>query len=235
VDGDSVIVAAVIPALDEEASIGEVVSGALAHARTAVVVDNGSRDATASRARAAGALVVHERRKGYGAACLAGVARARQLGAQVVLFLDGDGSQDPDEAPRLLAPILSGDADLALGVRTPRSTERGAMTAPQRFGNWLAPRLMRLAVGARYRDMPPFKAVRMDALDRLELSDAGMGYIVEMLLKAHAMRLRVVEEEVTWRARRGGESKVSGTVRGTVRASVKIVGKIAQHAVLRRR
>jgi glycosyltransferase involved in cell wall biosynthesis len=221
---------AVIPALDEEDAIGGVVRGIRPHVDAVVVVDNGSRDATLERARVAGADVVHEPRRGYGAACLAGVARARALGAGVVLFLDGDGSDDPADAPRLLAPAEGGAADLVLGVRV----ERGAMALVQRFGNWLAPLLMRLVVGARYRDMPPFKAVTMDALDRLALDDAGMGYIIQMLLRAHDARLRVLEIDVANRPRRAGESKVSGTIAGTARASVKILWTIGRHAARER-
>jgi glycosyltransferase involved in cell wall biosynthesis len=220
---------AVVPALDEEAAIAEVVRGARVHVDRVVVVDNGSRDATGERAAAAGADVVREPRRGYGAACLAGVRRARELGATVVLFMDGDGSDDPGEIPLLLGPVERGEADLALGVRV--RVEPGAMAPVQRFGNWLAPRLMRLAVGARYRDMPPFKAVAAGAFDRLALRDEGMGYIVEMLLRAHALGLPVVQVDVTCRARRGGESKVSGTVSGTVRASAKIVSAIARHGL----
>lgn len=223
---------AVVPALDEEASIEGVVRDALEHVVVVVVVDNGSRDATAARARGAGADVVHEPKRGYGAACLAGVRRARELGASVVLFLDGDGSDDPRDAPRLLGPVERDEADLALGVRA--RVEPGAMAPVQRFGNWLAPRMMRVVVGARYRDMPPFKAIRADALDRLALTDTGMGYIIEMLLKAHAMGLRVLEVDVACRARRAGASKISGTLLGTARASVKIVSAIGRHAVLQR-
>jgi glycosyltransferase involved in cell wall biosynthesis len=224
---------AVVPALNEEACIAAVVEGIAPHVERVVVVDNASRDATAARAREAGGDVVTEPKRGYGAACLAGVARARSLGATVVLFLDGDGSDDPSEAPRLLEPVVRGEADLALGVRS--RIERGAMAPVQRFGNWLAPLLMRATVGARYRDMPPFKAVSMEALDRLALTDRGMGYIVEMLLRAHALGLRVVQVDVAWRVRRAGQSKVSGTISGTVRASAKIVSAIARHAVIQRR
>lgn len=222
---------AVVPALDEEGAIAGVVRGALAHVDRVVVVDNGSRDATGLRAREAGADVVHEPKRGYGSACLAGVARARALGASVVLFMDGDGSDDPDEAPRLLEPVERGEADLALGVRS--RVERGAMAPVQRFGNWLAPRLMRVAVGARYRDMPPYKAVSVAALDRLALRDDGMGYIIEMLMRAHELGLRVVEVDVAWRARRAGDSKVSGTIAGTARASAKITAVIGRHALQR--
>ena len=227
-------VVAVVPALDEEGSIGDVVRGVTPFVDAVVVVDNGSRDRTAERARDAGAVVEIERRRGYGAACLAGVRRARSLGAGIVLFLDGDGSDDPSDAPRLIDPVRRGEVDLALGVRTARSTEPGAMAPVQRFGNWLAPRLMRVAVGARYGDMPPFKAVSMDALDRLDLCDEGMGYIIEMLLKAHTMGVRVREVEVACRARRSGRSKISGTVRGTLRASAKITSAILRHALAQR-
>jgi glycosyltransferase involved in cell wall biosynthesis len=226
---------AVVPALDEEGNIEGVVRGALDHVDAIVVVDNGSRDRTAEIARTAGADVVSETRRGYGAACLAGVKRARELGATIILFMDGDGSDDAREAPLLLAPVERGDADLVLGIRTRRTTEVGAMTPVQRFGNWFAPRLMRLTIGARYDDMPPFKAISVDALDRLALTDAGMGYIIEMLLKAHTLGLRVDQIEVACRARKSGHSKVSGTVRGTLRAGVKITTSILRHAALNRR
>ena len=222
------MIVAVIPALDEAGTIADVVRGIHQCVDAVVVVDNGSRDDTASLARSAGATVVAESRRGYGAACQAGVDHARRLGGRVVLFLDADGSDDPAEAPRLLAPIGRGEADLVLGVRT--TIERGAMAPVQRFGNWLAPVLMRLVAGASYRDMPPFKAVTVDALDSLALGDTGMGYIIEMLMKAHRMGLRVKEVEVSCRARRAGSSKISGTVVGTLRASVKIVSVIARYA-----
>jgi glycosyltransferase involved in cell wall biosynthesis len=225
---------AVVPALDEEGSIGEVVTALREHVDWVLVVDNASRDRTAEVARAAGAEVVIEPRRGYGAACLAGVRRARELGARFVLFLDADGSDDPSEAPLLLEPIVRGEKDFVLGRRTARSTEPGAMTAVQRFGNWFAPVLMRLTVGAPYHDMPPFKAITMEALERLALSDPGMGYSIQMLLGAHRHRLRVVEVEVTCRARRAGMSKVSGTLGGTLRAAVKITGAIAWHALVSR-
>jgi glycosyltransferase involved in cell wall biosynthesis len=224
---------AVIPALDEEDAIATVVREVLPHVTRVVVVDNGSKDATSSRASDAGAEVVREPRKGYGAACIAGVRRARDLGARVVLFLDGDGSDDPGATPRLLAPIVAGEADIVLGVRT--NVGLGAMAPVQRFGNWLAPLLMRVLVGADYTDMPPFKAVTTPALDRLALTDEGMGYIIQMLLRAHSLGLRVVEVEVAHRPRRAGRSKVSGTVSGTLRASAKIVSAIVRHALLQPR
>ena len=224
------MIVAVIPALDEEGNVVDVVRGVLACADASVVVDNGSRDRTAERARQAGAIVVGEPRRGYGSACLAGVEKARALGATVILFLDADGGDDPTDAPKLLAPIAEGRADFVLGVRTPDTIERGAMMPVQRFGNWLAPLLMRILVGASYSDMPPFKAITREALDRIAPTDRGHGFIIEMLMRAHAEKLRVVEVPVRCRARRSGASKISGTVRGTIRASVKIVATIAKHA-----
>jgi glycosyltransferase involved in cell wall biosynthesis len=224
------VIVAVIPALDEEACIGDVVRGIAPHVDRVVVADNGSRDRTADRARDAGAVVVREAQRGYGAACLAGIARARALGASIVLLLDADGSDDPSEAPRLIAPITAGHADLVLGVRTRASIAPGAMTPVQRFGNWLAPRAMRLVTGARYHDMPPFKAIRRDALDALALTDRGHGFTIELLLRAHATHLRVREVTVHCRARMGGVSKVSGTLEGSARAAAKILVTIARHA-----
>jgi glycosyltransferase involved in cell wall biosynthesis len=224
------VICAVIPALDEEGSVEPVVRGIRPHVDGVVVADNGSRDATAARAREAGADVVREPERGYGAAMLAGVRRARELGASVLVFLDADGSDDPDDAPRLLGPVLAGEADMVLGVRVPRLAEPGSMTPVQRFGNWFAPVVMRVATGARYRDMSPFKAVRADVFDSLHVGDRGHGFTIELLLKAHAARLRVREVEVACRRRRAGESKVSGTLRGTLRAAGKILWTIVRHA-----
>lgn len=224
-------VVAVIPALNEEATVGEVVTSTRAHADAVIVVDNGSQDRTAERARDAGAEVVFQCERGYGAACLAGIERARALGAQVLLFLDADGSEDPAEAPALLGPILGGQADLVLGVRARELREPGAMAPLQRFGNWFGPSVMRLLFGAPYVDMPPFKAIRRDRLDTLELCDRGHGFTIELLLKAHAQGLRVVQHPVRCVARKAGRSKVSGTVVGSARAAVKILTTIARHGV----
>lgn len=222
---------AVVPALDEEESIGGVVRELTPRVDAVVVVDNGSRDGTAEAARAAGAVVVGEGERGYGAACLAGVTKARELGASILLFLDGDGSDDPAQAPELLAPILEGAADLVLGVRARARTEDGAMTDVQRFGNWFAPRVMRVLTGARYSDMPPYKAITAEAFASLALRDRRHGFTVELLLGAHDRRLRVVEVPVRCRRRRAGVSKVSGTLVGASRAAVKILSTIANHAL----
>lgn len=222
---------AIVPALDEAECIGPVVLGLLPHVDRIVVVDNGSRDATGQVAAAAGALVVVEPRRGYGAACLAGVRAARVCGADVLLFADADGSDDPAQAPLLLEPVRAGRADLVLGVRRPETIAAGAMTAPQQLGNWIAPRAMRWLTGARYADMPPFKAVSRAAFDTLGVSDTGHGFTIELLLRAHARRLRVEEVPVTCRPRAAGRSKVSGTLAGTVRAGAKILFTIGRHGL----
>jgi glycosyltransferase involved in cell wall biosynthesis len=222
---------AVIPALNEEGAVGPTVRGVRPHVDVVVVADNGSQDATAARAEEAGAQVVHQPQRGYGAACHAGIVRARALGAQVLLFLDADGSEDPAEAPLLLSPIAAGEADLVLGVRRPHLVQPGAMSPPQRFGNWLAPMLMRRALGAPFTDMPPYKAIRMDALSRLDLRDRAHGFTIELLLEAHRVGLRVTEREVHCLRRTSGVSKVSGTVRGSVRAGVKILYAIGSHTL----
>jgi len=223
-------VVALVPALDEEHCIADVVRGITASVDRVIVVDNGSVDATARLALAAGADVVSEPRRGYGRACLAGLARARELEAQIVLFLDGDGSDDPADAERLLRPVIDDQVDITFGLRRADLVERGAMTPVQRFGNWLAPFVMRWSMGASYHDMPPFKACSMATLDALALADTGHGFTIELMVKAHHARMRTLEIPVRCRARRGGVSKVSGTLRGASRAAAKILSTIARHA-----
>jgi glycosyltransferase involved in cell wall biosynthesis len=229
------VIVAVIPCLDEADSIGPVVFGIQRWVDHVVVVDNGSSDDTAQVAQQAGATVVAEPRRGYGRACLTGITEARRRGAEVVLFLDGDGSDHPDDAPLLLEPVRAGEVALCLGRRTARLTANGAMAPAQRFGNWLAPALMRVLFHAPYHDMPPFKAIDARALDRLALGDLTYGFTIEMLIKAHHCGLAVREVDVRHRARSAGESKVSGTVVGSVRASAKILSAIARHALHARR
>jgi glycosyltransferase involved in cell wall biosynthesis len=225
------MITAILPALDEEAVIGSVVSGVKPHVDRVIVVDNGSGDRTAERAAEAGADVVHEARRGYGSACLAGVGRARGLEATVLVFLDADGSDDPSDLPSVLMPVVAGEADLSLGVRASRWIEPGSMTGVQRAGNVLAPLLMRLLVGANYHDMPPQKAISVAAFERLGVRDTGHGFTIELLLKAHEQRLRLREVDVHWRRRAGGQSKVSGTLVGSARAAIKILGLVGRHTV----
>jgi glycosyltransferase involved in cell wall biosynthesis len=225
---EGLVVDAVLPALNEEASIGAVLSAIpRPPVRRVVVADNGSTDRTADVARAHGAVVVAEPRRGYGSACLRGLAALRPDPPHAVLFLDADWSDDPSEAPRLLEPIAAGRADLVIGSRVLGGAERGALTAAQRFGNWLATRLLRLLYGARYTDLGPFRAIRWDALEALRMRDPDFGWTVEMQGKAARLKLRCEEVPVRYR-RRIGTSKISGTVGGTVRAGVKILGTIAR-------
>ncbi len=222
---------AVIPTRDEEATIAAVVSAIpRSVVSEVIVVDNGSRDRTAEHARSADAKVVSEPLAGYGAACLAGIAAARAAGAEIIVLLDGDGSDPAELAGSLCAPIASGQADLVLGVRSADQCEPGALTWQQRFGNALALFLLRHRIGARYTDLPPFKAISRAALDRLDPCDRGYGFTIELLIGAHEHDLRVVEVAVPCRRRRGGVSKVSGTVRGTLGAGVRILSAIARHA-----
>jgi glycosyltransferase involved in cell wall biosynthesis len=223
---------AVIPALDEEASIGAVLDAIpRPPVRRVVVADNGSTDRTAEIARARGALVVSEPRRGYGAACLRALASLRAEPPDAVLFLDADLSADPTEATALLEPIAAGRADLVIGSRALGRAERGALTPAQRFGNWLATRLLLLLYGARYTDLGPFRAIRWEALEALGMRDRDFGWTVEMQVKAARLKLRHEEVPVRYR-KRVGKSKISGTVSGTVRAGIKILGTIARDRLL---
>lgn len=226
------VVSVVIPALNEEGSVGPTVRGIIdanpPGLAEVIVADNGSTDQTAAEARAAGALVVSQPERGYGAACLAALGKA-DPDSNIILFMDADLSDVPDEAATLLAPIVAGDADFVIGSRTMGKVEPGAMSAPQRFGNWLAPALVRLIWGARYTDLGPFRAIRRDALERLTMSDRDFGWTIEMQVRAAKLGLRVVECPVSYR-KRVGISKISGTVRGVIAAGWKILFVIAREA-----
>jgi len=210
-------VALIIPALDEELAIGpllEAVDRALV--RDVIVGDNGSRDATAEVARAGGAEVVRVEERGYGAACAGALARLAD-DVDLIVFMDADGSDDPSEIVSLLAPIVSGDADLVIGSRALGVVEVGALTPQQRFGNWLATRLIGRMYGHRYTDLGPFRAIRRELLDRIGMRDRRYGWTVEMQVRALQLGARVVEVPVRYR-KRVGKSKISGTVMGVVKA-----------------
>jgi glycosyltransferase involved in cell wall biosynthesis len=221
----------VVPALDEEDNIAAVVAGFLGTARldAVIVADNGSRDATAARATDAGAHVVAAPARGYGTACLAGIAEARRRGPpDVLVFADGDGASDPADLAQVLAPIARGDADLVIGSRVRRSS-RGALTGTQRFGNALAVALLRALYGARATDLGPFRAIRWEALERLGMVDPNYGWTIEMQVKASRHRLRVTEVDVANHPRRAGVSKVSGSLRGAVGAGYKIITTLIRY------
>lgn len=230
-------VAFVIPALNEEGSIGATLDGLRAACvatrckdADVIVVDNGSRDATSRVAATHGAQVIREERRGYGQACLAGIA-SLPPDVEIVAFLDADGSDDPADLPRLLEPVLTGQADFVLGSRTNAGKIAGAFTLQQAFGNWLATSLMKLFFGARYTDLGPFRAIRRDKLDSLGMQDTNYGWTIEMQIKAHRHGLRVLEIPVNYRRRLAGESKISGNLIGTIRAGHKILWTIAKYGV----
>ena len=227
---DRPTVSAIVPARNEALCIAAVVQGLLAQ-RSAhggplvtevVVADNGSSDGTAAIARAAGARVVDVPHPGYGKACWEAIHASH---GELLLFVDGDGAASPHQASAVLAGIARG-ADLVIGVR--RTIEPGAMTAPQRFGNGLACLLMRAIWRMPVTDLGPYRAIRREAFDTLDMKDRAFGWTVEMQVRAHVLGLRVSEVPVTWHARKAGASKISGTLRGVLGAAVGILGMIAR-------
>jgi len=217
-------IAVLIPALNERESLPRVLDDLPREMLSEIlVVDNGSTDGTGDVAREHGARVVREERRGYGRACLTGLDHLRDV--DIVVFLDGDYSDDPTELPDVVRPILEGRADLVIGSRTRGEREQGALLPQARFGNFLSVFLIETLCGETFTDLGPFRAVRRDALDRLEMVDEDFGWTVEMQVKAPRAGLRSVEVPVRYR-RRIGTSKISGTVRGSVRAGEKILRTI---------
>lgn len=217
-------VSVVIPALDEEESIGWVLAAIPQDVvDEIIVVDGGSTDDTAAIAQAAGARVIFEPRRGYGRACAVGLAAAS---GDIVTFLDGDGADDPGQIPDLLAPILLGEADMVLGSRLAGEMPIDAMPWHQRFGNRLAARLIRWLYGLPVTDLSPFRAVKRESLLALGMEDMTHGWPTEMIVKAARNGWRIVEVPVRYRPRLGGTSKISGTVRGTVLATYCILRTI---------
>ena len=220
-------IAVVIPACDEEEAIGKVLQDIPDIAQQIVVVDNGSSDRTAEVARRLGAHVVGEPRRGYGQACLAGIA---QLDCpDIVVFLDGDYSDYPEDMTALVNPLVAGHADMVIGSRVLGQREKGALLPQARFGNWLATFLIRLLFGVTFTDLGPFRALRYDALMRLEMQDRNFGWTAEMQVKAARLGLRTAEVPVRYR-RRIGTSKITGTLSGTLRAGYKILWTIFRYA-----
>ncbi len=222
----------VIPAFNEEASLPLVLADIpRPPVRRVVVADNASTDRTAEVAAAGGAVVVHEKRAGYGSACLAGLDHLRcNDPPEIVVFLDGDYSDHPEELPRVVAPLVAGESDLVIGSRALGVREPGALLPQARVGNVVACTLIRLLYGHRFTDLGPFRAARWEALESLKMSDPDFGWTAEMQVKAVRRGLRCTEVPVSYR-KRVGVSKITGTVRGTVLAGYKILWTVARYSV----
>ncbi len=208
---------AVIPALNERDAITWLIEGLVPELCDGVVVaDGGSRDGTAEAARAAGATVVVERRRGYGRAVMTGIAAAREAGADTVAVVDGNGTFSPECVADVVAPLREGAADLAVGVRRPGA---GRLRAHQRLGNMVAVEVIARTLGVRYRDVASIRAIRTDTLDRLAVDDTGYGWPLQLLARAAAADLRIAQVDVSLLPRKS-RSKVSGTLRGSLGASL---------------
>jgi len=226
-------VSVVIPALNEEATIADVVRAVPRQvASDVIVVDNGSDDRTVERAREAGARVVRESRRGYGSACSAGV-RALAADCEIVVFIDGDGSEYPELMGKLVEPILKGTHDFVLGSRLRGRREPGSMSFPQVFAGRMIGLMLRALYGIQYTDMGPFRAIRRDALLGLGLREMTYGWPLEMQMRAARARLRILEVPVDYRRRTGGKSKISGTIRGTILAGTRILMTLTRVALER--
>jgi glycosyltransferase involved in cell wall biosynthesis len=212
------VLSAIIPCIDEELAIGQVVTAVLQTVSEVVVVDGGSRDGTAERARAAGARVIVEPLRGYGRAIQAGIAAVRD-DADILVFLDGDGSDPAEFIPALVSPIVAGDAVFVLGSRVRGVREPGSLAPQQLLAGHIGGLLLRLVYGARFTDLSPFRAVRRDALERLGMKEETFGWNLEMLMRVAAARLPALEIAVGQRRRIGGVSKVSGNLITGVKAA----------------
>ncbi len=221
----------VIPAYNEEQSIGKVVNDIPKEWVSDVIVcSNNSTDSTVKVAKKAGAIVLEEEQKGYGWACMKGINFANQMDVKpdIIVFLDGDYSDYPQELPLVIQPIIDNNMDLVIGSRALGEQENGSMTFPQRFGNWLSTRLMHLFYGVKYSDLGPFRAMKFDKLLELNMSEMTFGWTIEMQIKAAKQKMNSCEVPVNYKVRIG-ESKVSGTVKGAVMAGIKILWSIFKY------
>lgn len=222
-------VTVIIPAANEAGNIQRLVEEIRETMPVNVlVVDNGSTDGTAQEAAQARAKVISEPRRGYGYACAAGVAAAKD--SRVLIFMDGDYSFSPADLPTLIAPIFEDRADLVLGSRELGSIETGAMPFQQRFGNWLASRMMNILYGLTITDLGPYRAIRTELLRELNMQEMTYGWPTEMIVKAARRKARITEVPVSYRSRLFGRSKVSGTIRGTLLAGWYILGVTVRYA-----
>lgn len=221
----------IIPAYNEETSIAKVVTDIpTGLVDEVIVVNNNSNDNTDINAKNAGATVLHEDRPGYGYACLKGIEYAKKLQPlpDIVVFIDADYSDHPEEMPLLLYPLLNDGMDMVIGSRALGKKEKGSMTVQQIFGNWLATRLLKIFYDVRYTDLGPFRAIRYDKLMEINMQDTTYGWTVEMQLKAAKLKMNIVEVPVNYR-KRIGFSKISGTLKGSVLAGYKIINTIFKY------
>ena len=227
-------ISVIIAALNEEAAIGNVIDSVPRNlADEIVVVDNGSRDRTAEIASAAGARVVKEPIAGYGRAFRSGL-RSISPKCEIVVFLDGDGSDCPEMLDRLVTPIIEGTFDFVIGSRTRGHRESGSMSFHQVFAGYMVGFILRILYGVRSTDMGPFRAIRRNTLDRLGLREETYGWPLEMQMRAARARVRTMEVPVDYRRRAGGQSKIAGTVRGSLLAATRILITLARVAIQRR-
>ena len=224
-------ISVIIPVFNEQDAIEKVIGDIPSYLPTEIiVVDNGSTDQTAKLAAAMGARIVRENRRGYGSACLAGIAATND--PDIVVFLDGDYSDHPNEMPDLIAPIMENRADLVIGSRVLGNSEPGALMIQARFGNRLATRLIKILFGVSYTDLGPFRAIRYRALIDLNMRDKTFGWTVEMQVKAAIQALKIQEVPVSYR-KRIGVSKITGTIEGTLKAGWKILFTIFKYRFMK--
>jgi glycosyltransferase involved in cell wall biosynthesis len=228
-------ISVIIAALNEEEAIGDVIRKVPQDlVAEIVVVDNGSKDRTAEVARAAGAHVVTEPVPGYGRAFRAGL-RALAPQCEIVVFLDGDGSDCPEMMDRLVTPIIENEADFVIGSRTRGQREPGSMNPHQVFAGYMVGAILRVLYGVKSTDMGPFRAIRRDTLEKLKLREETYGWPLEMQMRAAQAQVRTMEVPVDYRRRAGGHSKIAGTVRGSILAATRILVTLARLAIQRRR
>ena len=228
-------IAAIIPVLDEEGAIGQVVAAMpRGWVDEVIVVDGGSRDATVAEASAAGATVLVEREPGYGRACARGAAAADAGGAAILVFLDGDGGDRPEVIPSLVQPIIEDKYDFVIGSRTRGVREKGSMGAHQALAGYIIGTAIGLVYAVRYTDMCAFRAIRSDALAGLGMCEMTYGWNLEMQMRAARAGLRILELPVPHGRRLAGKSKVSGTLGGTLKAGIRILATFARVAMERR-
>ncbi|GAA4805256.1 glycosyltransferase family 2 protein [Litoribaculum gwangyangense] len=222
----------IIPAYNEAGSIAHVINDIPKNVDEVIVVSNNSTDDTEKNAKNAGATVLTETNKGYGYACLKGLNYIAQQKNKpdIIVFLDGDYSDYPEELTKIVAPIIQNNIDFVIGARVKELREKGSMTFPQIFGNWLATSLMQLFFGAKFTDLGPFRAIKYEKLLALNMEDKTYGWTVEMQLKAIKQKLTYMEVPVNYR-NRIGVSKVSGTIKGAIFAGVKILGWIFKYSI----